>query len=150
MGLSGASAHHRSVKMFFRRGNIYNRGKKDIYHYNISIVEMGSLWNGQINLDNASTLLDRDFVNRRGLDLLKQVFWVSVGQRTVKLQAVKVGDPKNPAASPESNHMRPSWVRVPDDGIMFKVWQATTLQPFDLQRLTIPLWKDLNLLNIQY
>jgi len=86
-------------------------------------------------------LLDRDFVNRRGLDILKEVFWVSVGQRTVKLQAVKVGDPKNPAASPESNHIRPAWVRVPDDGIMFKVRQAPALQPFDL-----PLLEDPNLL----
>ena len=34
----------------------------------------------------------------------------------------------------------------PDDGI--KVWWTITLQPFDLQRLKIPLWKDLNLLNI--
>ena len=41
---------------------------------------------------NAASLLDRVCVNRRGLDLSKEVLSVSVGQRTAKAQAFKVGD----------------------------------------------------------
>ena len=40
---------------------------------------------------SAARLLDRDCVNKRGLDLSKEVLWVSVGQRVAKLRAVKVG-----------------------------------------------------------
>ena len=39
---------------------------------------------------SAARLLDRNFVNRKGLDLTKDVLWVSVGQRAAGLQAVKV------------------------------------------------------------
>ena len=35
-------------------------------------------------------------------------------------------------------------VQVPDKQIILKVWQASTLQHFDLQRPIIPLSKDLN------
>ena len=35
-----------------------------------------------------------DCVNKRGLDLSKEVLWVSVGQRAAVLQAVKVGGQK--------------------------------------------------------
>ena len=37
-----------------------------------------------------------------------------------------------------------------DNGIIFKVWHTTTLQPFEPQIHTIPLWKDLNFIIIQY
>ena len=40
---------------------------------------------------SATQLLDRHCVNRRGLDLSKEVLWVSVGQRAADLRAVKVG-----------------------------------------------------------
>ena len=40
---------------------------------------------------SAARLLDRDSVNRKGLDLSKEVLWVSVGQRAAELRAVKVG-----------------------------------------------------------
>ena len=40
---------------------------------------------------SAARLFNRDFANRRGLDLSKEVLWVSVGQRAADLQAVKVG-----------------------------------------------------------
>ena len=36
----------------------------------------------------------KDYCNSGGLDLSKEVLWVSVGQRTAKLQFVKVGDLK--------------------------------------------------------
>ena len=41
---------------------------------------------------SAFRLLKRDYVNKEGLDLLKEVLWVSVGQRAAELQAVKVRD----------------------------------------------------------
>ena len=37
-------------------------------------------------------LLNRHYFNKRGLDLSKEVLWVSVGQRAADLRAVKVGD----------------------------------------------------------
>ena len=40
---------------------------------------------------SAARLLDRDFINRRGLDLSKEVLWISVCKRAVELPAVKVG-----------------------------------------------------------
>ena len=42
-------------------------------------------------IKSAARVLDRDCVNKRGLDLFKEVLWVSVGQRAPELQAVKVG-----------------------------------------------------------
>ena len=43
---------------------------------------------------SAARLLDRDCVNRQGLDLSKEVLWVSVCQRAAELPAVKVGGKK--------------------------------------------------------
>ena len=40
---------------------------------------------------SAGRLMDRDYVNKPGLDLAKEVLWVSEGQLAPKLQAVKVG-----------------------------------------------------------
>ena len=34
---------------------------------------------------------NRECVNKGGLDLFKEVLWISVGQKGAKLQAVKVG-----------------------------------------------------------
>ena len=44
------------------------------------------------HVKSAARLLNIDCVNKRGLDLSKEVLWVSVGQRAADLQAVKVGD----------------------------------------------------------
>ena len=41
---------------------------------------------------SAARVLDRNCVHKRGLDLSKEVLWVSVGQSTAELQAVKAGD----------------------------------------------------------
>ena len=50
---------------------------------------------------SAARLLDRDWVNKGGLDLSKEVLWVSVGQRVADLRAVKVGGhQKNSADRP--------------------------------------------------
>ena len=43
---------------------------------------------------SASRLLNRIYVNKGGLDLSKEVLWVSVGQRAAELRAVKVGGQK--------------------------------------------------------
>ena len=39
-------------------------------------------------------LLDRDCVNKRGLNLSKEVLWVSIGQRVAELSVIKVGGSK--------------------------------------------------------
>ena len=43
---------------------------------------------------SAARILDRDCINRGGLDLSKEVLWVSVYQRAADLPAVKVGGQK--------------------------------------------------------
>ena len=45
-------------------------------------------------IKSPATLLNIDCVNKGGLDLSKEVLWVSVGQRAAVLQAVKVGGQK--------------------------------------------------------
>ena len=45
-------------------------------------------------IKSASRLLTIDCVKKVGLDLSKEVLWVSVGQRAAVLQAVKVGGKK--------------------------------------------------------
>ena len=42
-------------------------------------------------IKSAARLLERNCVNKGGLDLSKEVLWVSVRQAAVELQAVKVG-----------------------------------------------------------
>ena len=41
-------------------------------------------------IKSAARFLNRDFVNKGGLDLSKNVLWVSVGQGAADLRAVKV------------------------------------------------------------
>ena len=45
-------------------------------------------------LKSAARLLDRNDFNKGGLDLSKEVLWVSVGQRAAELPAIKVGGQK--------------------------------------------------------
>ena len=42
-------------------------------------------------IKSVARVLNRDFVNKGGLDISKNVLWVSVGQGTADLPAVKVG-----------------------------------------------------------
>lgn len=44
------------------------------------------------------------------------------------------------------HHVWAAWVRYPYNEIILKVWWTVTFQPFDLQRLTVSLQKDLKLL----
>ena len=48
-------------------------------------------------IKSAARVLNRDCVNKRGLDLSKNVLWVSVGQGAADLGAVRVGGSR-PAA----------------------------------------------------
>ena len=45
-------------------------------------------------IKSAARLLDRNCVNKGGLDPSKEVLWVSVGQRAAELWALKVGGQK--------------------------------------------------------
>ena len=46
---------------------------------------------GDEHLKSPATFLDRDYVNREGLDLSKEALWVSVGQRMSQLPEVQNG-----------------------------------------------------------
>ena len=102
-------------------------------------------------IKSAARLLDSNWVNKRGLDLSKEVLWVSVGQRGAELPAVKFGGvKKNSAAQTESNHTQVARVWLLDNGINLKVWKLVTLQPvnrgkyFSMIIKTIPPdWKGL-------
>ena len=50
-------------------------------------------------LKSAARLLDRLCFKKRGLDVSKEVLWVSVGQREAKLPAIKVGGLKKNSAN---------------------------------------------------
>ena len=52
---------------------------------------------------------------------------------------------KNSANWPTSNHTSASQVWFLDDKIILQLWRFVTLQPVDLQRPTVPLWKDIDL-----
>ena len=45
-------------------------------------------------IKSAARVLNRDCINKGGLDLSKNVLWVSVGQGAADLWAVKVGGQK--------------------------------------------------------
>ena len=48
---------------------------------------------------------------------------------------------------PQSNHTSVARVRFLDDRIILQLWQLVTFKPVDPETPTVPLWKDLNLLN---
>ena len=56
----------------------------------IGPIEMRVLWTEIKYIKSASRLLDRAWVNKEGLDLSKEVLWVSVGQRAAEPPAIKV------------------------------------------------------------
>ena len=59
------------------------------------------------HIKSAVRLLNIDCVNKRGLDLSKEVLWVSVGQRAAVLRAVKVEGQKKSANCPGSSPLGP-------------------------------------------
>ena len=70
---------------------IYTGAKKYWHPFLINTSEMRSLWKGIKYIKSAARVLNRNCVNKKGLDLSKEVLWVSVGQRAADLRAVKVG-----------------------------------------------------------
>ena len=70
--------------------SLYTGAKKYWHLYLIST----SLWMGIKYIKSAARLLHKNWVNKRDLDLFKEVLWVSVGQRVAELRAVKVGGQK--------------------------------------------------------
>ena len=67
-----------------------------------------------------ATLLNRDQVNKRGLDLSKEVQWVFVGQRASEIPAIKVGGLKKKSAAWPTTHGWPRF-NTSDNGINLKV-----------------------------
>ena len=63
----------------------YSRGKKDTPAYNISPMEMRSLWQNITCIKDPASPLNWIFVYKEGLDLSKEVLWVSLGQLAAKL-----------------------------------------------------------------
>ena len=45
-------------------------------------------------IKSAAKVLNKDYINRRGLDLFKNILWVSIDQEAADLLAVKVGGQK--------------------------------------------------------
>ena len=108
-------------------------------------------WNG-VTLRAKPTLkilrfLGIDNINARRVRSFPKVtmgFCRSTGCKDTSCQSWR--SEKNPATRPDANQTQAARVRVLDDQIIFKVWLATTLQTFNLQRLTVPFLKDLNLI----
>ena len=76
----------------------YTRRNKFWHPYLIKYYWNESLWMDIKYLKSATRLLNRVCGLRRGLDLSKEVLWVSVCQRAVKLPAGKVGGLKKNSA----------------------------------------------------
>ena len=83
---------------------------------------MRSLWQSITCIKNPTSPLNWIWVCKGGWDLSKEVLRVFVGQLASRLQAV--------------------------NGSNLQHWQRVILTPVDLQRPSVPLWKDLNLLYI--
>ena len=72
-------------------------------------------------LKSAARLMDRDYVNRGGLDLSKKELWVSAGQRAVELLAVKIGGKKKFCCSAQFGP------NLPKPGQMAEFFQTSKL-----------------------
>ena len=59
---------------------------------------MRLLWMEIKYVKSVARVLDRNWVNKGGLDLSKEVLWDSVGQRAKEVQAIKVAGEKKSAA----------------------------------------------------
>ena len=78
--------------------------------------------------------------------------WLKTGSRSFQRGTVGLCrsnlkfEGKKSAPQPELHHMHAAQIRVSNNLTIYIVWQTVTLQPFELQRLAIPLLKDLNLI----
>ena len=77
-------------------------------------------------INSATRILNRNCVNKGGLDLSKNVLWVSVGQRAADLRAVKVGgQKKNLPRGRSRTRVACAW---PNGRIFFKPPTLTALR----------------------
>ena len=86
---------------------------------------------------SAARLLDRNWVNKKGLNLSKEALWVYVGQRVVELQAVKVGGQKKFCRSAQHGLCGFEPVRSAEIFFDLQLWQLVDLLPLNLQRPTL-------------
>ena len=90
-------------------------------------IEMKVFWTEIRFLESDARLLNRDDVNREGLDLSKK------GQRAAKLPAVKVGGKKNYIPRPGLK-LKPSHRAERQNFFDLYLWQLVALLPFDIPR----------------
>ena len=110
----------------------------EMLRWYISTIEMRSLWTELKCIKSTTRLLNIEYVNKGDLDLSKEVLWVSVGQRTAVLWAIKVGGKKK--------FCRMAWFepdlhapgQSPESFYDLQIWQPVALLPFDLQRPKAP------------
>ena len=104
----------------------------------ISTIEMRVFWLEIKCLKSATRLLNRVCVGQQGLDLSKEVLWVSVCQRAAKLPAGKVGGlKKNSAMRPGSRLTHPHRATWQNFVSNLHLCQLVTRLPFDMQRPTV-------------
>ena len=105
----------------------------------INTIEMRSLSMEIKYIKSTARLLNRVWVNKRGLDLSKEVLWVSVGQRAADLQAVRVGGQQKILLIGPTKQSGDEPGRSIKFFFNLQLWKPVFLLPFDLQRPTIPL-----------
>ena len=99
------------------------------------------LWEIKKYLWNISSLLSRSYVNNKVKIFPKSTVdlcW-SKSYKIKSFQSLRFE--KDSAICQELNHTHVAQFWVLDDWFIFKVWRTITLQAFDLQGLTICLWK---------
>ena len=113
--------------------------------YLISAIEMRVLWTEIKWIKCAPSRLDRDWVNKRGLDLSKEVLWVSAGWRTTELPAIKVGglkknlEPETPSLGRSADFFfKPPTLMA---GISAALWPTKTYST-SLKRSTLTSFVD--------
>ena len=90
--------------------------------------------------------LEQKLCLQTGQDLFKEVLWISVGQWAANLQSVKLSWMVQ--SSRTQTRAARIWFEygwVAEFFSNLQLWKLVTLQHFDLQRPTVPLWKGLEL-----
>ena len=116
------------------------------YWDQINIPKLGSLWGGRTNPKNCACLISLKYFFMRFRPFQSGTVGLSESKDCKVTSCQRWRFEKNSAIRPTSDHTRAAWVRFPYNRIILQLWQLVTLQPVDLQRPTVPLWKYLNLL----
>ena len=115
---------------------------------------MGSIWQVKTYLYNAASLLSRRYVNKRFKIFLKRYCesqWVKGLQSCSPLN---IEDDQNcPGLKPGPYTSGLTLATRQNFLFNLQLWQLVTWEPFDIQRPTVLLWKDLesivNILSVQ-